>query len=68
MKKIFYLVVVLFLFLFVFFKSNTWQTYKTIETKRGLEVMSYTHRLHWDRFLDYIKNIPREILKSLPIR
>ena len=54
----------LFLFMLVFLKSGTWETYKERERKMGVEYTVIKHRLHWDRFFDYIKDAPRMILES----
>lgn len=64
MKKILFLVIFFLLFLFIFFKSNTWETYRMRETRRGIGYVVIKHRLHWDRFYNYIKNIPKRIIES----
>ncbi|NQT75929.1 MAG: hypothetical protein HQ566_05345 [Candidatus Omnitrophica bacterium] len=64
MRKMFFFAVMLFLFMLVFIKSETWETYKTRETRMGVEYTVLRHRLHWDRFFDYIKDAPRMILES----
>lgn len=64
MKKIFFFAALLYLFMFIFFDSNTWESYKEKETKMGVEYVSVKHKLRWDRFFGYIRNIPDKILES----
>jgi len=64
MKKILMLFLILAIFLFVFIKSNTWQTSKIIEKKGGVEYITMKHSLHWDKFFYYAKNIPKKIFNS----
>lgn len=54
----------LYLFMFAFLKSGTWETYKKRETKMGVEYTVIKHRMHWYRFFDYIKDTPQRILKT----
>ena len=66
MSKFVFWIIVFFLFLFIFFKSNTWEVTNTVEERfimegHSIEYNVAKHSLHWDRFLDYIKNIPSEI-------
>lgn len=68
MKILFYLSIAIFLFLFVFFKSNTWQITQKVEQTEGYEYYVTEHSIHWERFFNYIKNIPREIRKTTPFK
>jgi hypothetical protein len=64
MKKLLWFMGLFFLFAFIFLKSNTWETYKALEIKRGIEYTSIRHRLRWERFFNYIKTTPERISKS----
>jgi len=73
MKKLLWFMGLLFLFSFIFLKSNTWESYKALEIKGGVEYISIRHRLRWDRFFNYIKTAPErisksDVLKSLPVK
>jgi hypothetical protein len=59
-----FLIIIFFLFLFVFFKSNTWEVHHTMKG----DVIDYDamkHSIHWDRFFDYIINISKKIQRSI---
>ena len=65
MKKLIILIIIAVL-IFIFVQSNTLEI--TVVTKnrieRGLHISETTSReysLHWDRFIRYIKDIPRKI-------
>jgi len=64
MRKLFIFAAMLFLFMFAFLKSGTWETYKEKETRMGVEYTVLKHTLRWERFFDYIKDAPRMILES----
>ncbi|MBU1062510.1 MAG: hypothetical protein KJ952_07340 [Candidatus Omnitrophica bacterium] len=64
MKKLFIALFLFFLFLFVLFKSGTWESPKKEEVRRGFDYTVYEHEFHWNRFLRYIKNIPKRISNS----
>jgi len=64
MKKIILLIIVLSLFMFIFIKSNTWQIRSIKESKAGVEYKRTKHSLHWDRFFNYIKRLPKKIIKA----
>ncbi len=68
MRKALFLITVFFLSAFIFFKSNTWESYKVVETKRGMRYVSIKHRLRWDRFFNYVQHLPKKILESDAIR
>ena len=62
--------IIFFLFLFIFFKSNTWEVHHTVEKKYemegdGIDYNVTKHSIHWDRFFDYIINIPKEIQRVI---
>lgn len=63
MKKLLFFAALIFLFMFILFKSNAWETYKDVEIRQGAEYVSYKHRMRWDRFLDYIKEMPEKAMK-----
>jgi hypothetical protein len=53
------LLVFILLFVFVFFKSNALEVHHEEDGKGGYYTTEYT--LHWDRFFNYIKNIPNAV-------
>ena len=59
MVKIFFItVLIISLFLVVFFKSNALEVNQEVE---NLDIIKYgvtKYDIHWDRFFDYLKNIP----------
>lgn len=59
-----FLACVIILFAFIFFKSDTWETYKVNETENKIEYVSVRHRLRWDRFFSYVKEIPQKVSES----
>ena len=66
MKKIVFLIIIVFLFIVIFIKSNTWEISVETENREGMEYLVTKHSIHWDRFFNYVKDIPRKIVNSLP--
>jgi len=58
-RFLFYSIIAILLFLFVFFKSDTWKTYQKMEVRGGLEYYVTEHDINWDRFFEYMKDIPK---------
>jgi len=70
MRTIAFWVIIFFLLLFVFLESNTWEVHHSVEDRYliGSQSVQYNvtkHSIHWDRFFDYIINIPKEIIKNI---
>ena len=59
-----FLIIIFFLFLFVFFKSNAWEVHYTMKGG-GIDFNTMKHSIHWDRFFDYIISISKEIKRSI---
>ncbi|MFC1666292.1 hypothetical protein ACFL0P_00280 [Candidatus Omnitrophota bacterium] len=65
MKKIIFpIFLILALFLFLFFKSKAFLVYKVIEARKGVRHTSIRYVLDWDVFLNYVRDIPRDIFKK----
>ena len=62
MKKIFLFSCVIFLCLFILFKSNAWEIKRVEEKGEIVSSLSYKSSFHWDRLSRYIKNIPKELV------
>ena len=65
MKKLIVLLIIA-VFFFIFVQSKTLEVRQTVQDKTTLGVhVSRTHNrkyvLHWDRFLQYIKDIPKKL-------
>lgn len=65
MKIFGYLILTCFLFLAILFKSNTFETRVTKENRGGVEYVVTKHSVHWDRFSQYIKDIPAKVVNKL---
>ena len=59
MKKILFFAVLLFIFVFV--KSKTWDSYTLNEDRGGTQYASTVQSFHWERFFDYLQKIPDEV-------
>ena len=64
-RFLFYLIIAVLFFLFIFFKSNTWKTYQEIEVRGGFEYYVTKHDINWNRFFNYMINIPKDIRENL---
>lgn len=64
MKWFVCLLILILLFVFVFFKSNTLEVHHKKEGSGEYYAKEYT--LHWDRFFNYIKNIPNSVRGDTP--
>ena len=61
MGRWFFILLILSFFVFVFFKSNTLElTYTKTTDEVDVEYARTNTKLHWDRFFDYLQNLPRE--------
>ncbi len=58
MKKVVLLIILIYLFLNIFFKSNTWETTQEYKTKDGVEYLVSRQRINWNNFLNYFKELP----------
>lgn len=65
MRILVFLTVISFLFLLIFIISDTWETHRVVEERHGIKYNVTKHSIRWDRFFNYIKNIPKEIQKSI---
>ena len=62
MKKLLFLIAVVFVLLYIFIHSGTLET--QIETKTREDGIGYDYTrysLHWDRFVDYSEEIPGRV-------
>ena len=62
MKKFVIVGIVFLLFLIIVIKSGTIQTNTVVRRENGMEYAGTKQTINWDRFLNYIKNIPDEFL------
>ena len=61
MGRLFFILLILGFFVFVFFKSDTMEvTYTKTTNEANIENANTHYSLHWDRFFDYLKKLPRE--------
>lgn len=67
MKKTLLSIIILTAFLFIFLKSNTWETRRKTETRMGVEYGVIEHRLNWDNFFRYLNYLYRSVVDRLPI-
>jgi len=65
MKIFGYLVLICVLFLIVLFRSNTFETAVSHEDRGGVEYVVTKQSVHWDRFFQYIKDIPVKTVDRL---
>jgi len=65
MRKLFWMLVILLLFLFLVVKSNTWETCRVTEMKDGVECKVIKHVMHWDRLAEYLKKLPQEVREGV---
>ena len=65
MKALSWFFVFLFLFLFIFFNSNTLERQVFTEKRGDDEYFVTKTSIHWERFSNYLRNIPRKIVNSL---
>jgi len=65
MKIFGYLILICFIFLAVLFKSNTFETRVTKESRGGVEYVVTKQSVHWDRFYQYVKDIPAKTVDKL---
>ena len=72
MGKLFFILLILGLFVLVFFKSDTLEVkYTTTTDETNIEYANTHYRLHWERFFDYLQDLPREFegkAKSLLVK
>ncbi len=72
MGRLFFILLILGFFVFVFFKSDTLEvTYTTTRDEVNIEYVRAKYRLHWERFFDYLQDLPREFegkAKSLLVK
>ncbi len=62
MGRLFFILLILGFFVFVFFKSDTLETtHTTTGDEANIEYARTNYKLHWERFFDYIKDLPREL-------
>ena len=62
MKKLVIIGIVFLLFFAVIIKSGTIQTKTVVRIENGMEYAEAKQTVNWNRFLNYIKNIPDEFL------
>jgi len=62
MKKLIVIGTLVLLFFIVLIKSETIQTNTMTRMENGVEYTKTEQTINWDRFLNYIKNIPDEFL------
>ncbi|MFH1478417.1 MAG: hypothetical protein ABIG92_01405 [Candidatus Omnitrophota bacterium] len=67
MRKLFFFILILLVFLYTFLKSGAWETYKEENTSRGVPFMETKQDISWDRYVAYLKTIPIQLRKSLDI-
>ena len=61
MSRFFFILLIISFFAFVFFKSDTLETiYTTATNEVDVEYVSTRYKLRWDRFFDYLQNLPHE--------
>jgi hypothetical protein len=65
MGKVFVLLVLVGILVFIFLASDTWQSRQKIEMRDGLEYVVTEHSLKWSNFLDYSAKIPSLIRKNI---
>lgn len=56
----------MYLFMLVFIKSGTWESYKVYkirEKRKGTEFTFVKHRLNWGNFLQYLRNTPKRVME-----
>ena len=58
-RMLFYIIIAASLLLAAFFKSNTWQTYQEMEEKNGIDYCVTKHKINWDKFFSFLKDIPK---------
>ena len=67
MKKTFFFIIILAAFLFIFLKSNAWETHRKTEMRMGVKYRVTEHRLNWGNFFSYINYLYRSAVNRLPI-
>jgi hypothetical protein len=67
MKTLVVTIIIVILFLIVFIESNTWEVKVVTEERGGNEYFIQKHTLNWDRFINYLKEIPSNILKKFSL-
>ena len=65
MGKVFVLLVLIGILVFIFLASDTWQTRQKTEMRGGIEYVVTEHSLEWGNFLDYSAKIPSLIKRNL---
>lgn len=65
MRKLFWILVILLLFLFLVVKSNTWETQRVTGMKDGVECVVTKHVMHWDRLSEYLRKLPKEVREGV---
>ncbi|MBN3038797.1 MAG: hypothetical protein JW869_05190 [Candidatus Omnitrophica bacterium] len=67
MKTLLIILVLIITLVIVFVDSKTWQI-ELVERKRGDDTfIEQEHSLHWDRFIDYLKAMPKNLLNKLKL-
>ncbi len=62
MGRWFFVLLILGFLVFVFFKSDTLETtYATTRDELNIEYSRTSYKLRWERFFDYLKDLPREL-------
>ena len=62
MGRLFFVLLILSFLVLVFFQSNTMEvTYTTTTDETNIEYSNAHYSLHWDRFVDYLGKLPREL-------
>ena len=63
--KIFLLIfMMIFLAAFIFFRSDTLEVSTEKEYKGDVEYFITRYSMHWDRFFEYLKNIPQKLFAA----
>ena len=65
MRIVFWILVIVAVFSFIVFKSGTWEVRRTTAVRDGVEYYTTEHVIHWDRFVNYVKNIPQQVKKQV---
>jgi len=67
MKRLLFFIIISAVFFSIFFKSDTWETYRRIETKMGIDYTVIEYRLNWSNFFGYLNYLYRIVIDRLPI-
>jgi len=61
MKCFLLLVLIVGLFVYIIFASNTFQVHTSTVSRRGLQYEVQRFEWHWENFISYIKDLPERI-------